>query len=140
MAKILSDEPVLNEFTEILGRAKTAFQEKLWNGTYYNFDSSNHARSKSIMSDQLCGLWYLKLCGLENTILPELNVASALRTIYENNVLKLRDGTSGAVNGMLPNGQIDTYTIQSEEIWTGVVYGLSSLMINQVRKNLSLEK
>lgn len=32
---------------------------------------------------------------------------------------------------MLPSGKIDTYTIQSEEIWTGVVYGLSSLMIHE---------
>lgn len=131
MAKILSDDAILNQFSEILQRAKSAFQDKLWNGTYYNFDCSPESRSKSIMSDQLCGLWYLKSSGLQNEILPDSNVASALRTIYENNVLKLKNGTSGAVNGMLPNGQIDTYTIQSEEIWAGVVYGLSSLMIHQ---------
>lgn len=41
----------------------------------------------------------------------------------------------GAVNGMLPSGQVDTTTIQSEEVWTGVVYGLCALMIHEVSGN-----
>ena len=35
----------------------------------------------------------------------------------------------GAVNGMFTNGQIDRISVQSEEMWTGIVYGLASLMI-----------
>lgn len=38
----------------------------------------------------------------------------------------------GAVNGMLPEGTIDDFAIQSEEVWTGVTYGLASLMIFEV--------
>jgi len=43
------------------------------------------------------------------------------------------EGRCGAVNGMTPDGQIDITTIQSEEVWVGVVYGLCALMIHEVR-------
>lgn len=56
----------------------------------------------------------------------------ALRKIYEYNVLKFQNGEMGAVNGMTPSGQIDRFTLQSEEVWTGVVYALASLMIYEV--------
>lgn len=38
----------------------------------------------------------------------------------------------GAVNGMLPDGTIDCYTMQSEEMWVGVTYGLAATMIFEV--------
>lgn len=39
----------------------------------------------------------------------------------------------GAVNGMLPDGSIDVSAIQSEEMWTGVSYGLAAFFIHEVR-------
>lgn len=38
----------------------------------------------------------------------------------------------GAVNGMNPDGSIDRYTMQSEEMWVGVTYGLAATMISEV--------
>ena len=32
-------------------------------GKYYNYDSSVSFHHDSIMSDQLAGFWYLRLCG-----------------------------------------------------------------------------
>lgn len=32
-------------------------------GMYYDFDSGS-PNSKSIMADQLCGIWYLQACGI----------------------------------------------------------------------------
>lgn len=64
----------------------------------------------------------------------------ALRMIYEYNVLKFKNGTGGACNGMTPDGKIDIFTLQSEETWTGVVYGLSSLMIHQVMQTFFLRR
>jgi uncharacterized protein (DUF608 family) len=32
-------------------------------GEYYNYDSSISLHHDSIMSDQLAGFWYLRLCG-----------------------------------------------------------------------------
>lgn len=54
------------------------------------------------------------------------------------NVLGFNGGTMGAVNGMMPDGNLDTFTVQSEEVWTGVTYGLSSLMISHVNLNCKI--
>lgn len=48
------------------------------------------------------------------------------------NVQGFNGGMMGAVNGMMPDGNVDTYSLQSEEVWTGVTYALSSLMISYV--------
>ncbi|MEE6497286.1 hypothetical protein FKM82_002697 [Ascaphus truei] len=37
----------------------------------------------------------------------------------------------GAVNGMRPDGTIDTSSVQSDEVWIGVVYGLAATMIQE---------
>jgi non-lysosomal glucosylceramidase len=41
-------------------------------------------------------------------------------------------GKLGAVNGMTKSGQLEITSMQSEEIWTGVTYSLSSTMIMEV--------
>ncbi|XP_039275921.1 non-lysosomal glucosylceramidase-like [Nilaparvata lugens] len=56
---------------------------------------------------------------------------SALQMIYKMNVQSFCKGEMGAVNGMKPNGSVDRYAIQSEEVWTGVTYGLSALFIHK---------
>jgi len=40
----------------------------LFAGQYYNFDSSESPQSKSVMSDQLCGQWYLRACGVTDEV------------------------------------------------------------------------
>ena len=57
---------------------------------------------------------------------------SALATIFQNNVMKYKNGQQGAVNGFLPTGSIDYSCIQSEEMWTGVAYGLAALFLHEV--------
>ena len=62
---------------------------------------------------------------------PDANVKKALHTIYENNVLRFMEGGRGAVNGYVRARGVDTTALQSEEVWTGVVYGLAALMIHE---------
>ncbi|XP_015605113.1 non-lysosomal glucosylceramidase [Cephus cinctus] len=131
MAKLLGHDADAKKYEEILKRGKVAYQEKLWNGQYYNFDSSDSGHSKSIMSDQLCGHWFLRASGFNYEIFPEDRVKSALKVIFENNVKKYKNGEQGAVNGFLPTGSIDRKTLQSEEMWTGITYGLAALMIHE---------
>ena len=38
----------------------------------------------------------------------------------------------GAVNGMNPDGTVDLYSMQSEEMWMGVTYSLAATMIAEV--------
>jgi uncharacterized protein (DUF608 family) len=46
--------------------------------------------------------------------------------------MEFGNGKLGAVNGMTKSGQLEIVSMQSEEIWTGVTYGLSSTMIMEV--------
>lgn len=52
--------------------------------------------------------------------------------IYDNNVRGIADGKMGAVNGFV-RGKVDTFTLQSEEIWVGVTYALASLFLHEVK-------
>nr|CAD7442175.1 unnamed protein product [Timema bartmani] len=131
MADLVGETGVAARYRAILEKAKQAFQKKLWNGQYYNFDCSGTPHSKAIMSDQLCGHWYLRACGITEDVFPAVNVKTALNTIFNFNVMQFRNGTMGAVNGMMPDGRVDDITIQSEEVWTGVVYGLAATMIHE---------
>ncbi|MED6134806.1 hypothetical protein PIB30_040420 [Stylosanthes scabra] len=109
-------------------KAKPAFEEKLWNGSYFNYDSGSSSNSKSIQADQLAGQWYTASSGLP-PLFDESKIKSALRKVYDFNVMKVKGGKMGAVNGMHPNGKVDETCMQSREIWTGVTYGVASTMI-----------
>ncbi|CAF4096168.1 unnamed protein product, partial [Rotaria magnacalcarata] len=136
MAQIMNDKDLVNEYDEWLQLAKNSYSEKLWNGQYYNYDSSASSHHDSIMSDQLAGFWYLRLTGHKYEDFEKERVNSVLDTIFKINVMKFCNGTMGAVNGMTKSGQLETVSLQSEEIWTGVTYGLSSTMIME---NLNYE-
>lgn len=62
---------------------------------------------------------------------PKEYVLKALKTIYENNVMKFCNGTMGAVNGFM-HGSQDEISVQSQEVWTGVTYDLAATMIFEV--------
>lgn len=127
-------EEDLVQYEKILLKGKSSFHDKLWTGEYYRFDCSGRTQGNSIMSDQLCGHWWLLMCGIDDShVFPKNNVQKALQTIFEKNVMGVMNGEMGAVNGMKPDGKIDTYTIQSEETWTGVTYALAATLIQEVR-------
>ncbi|KAG5531279.1 hypothetical protein RHGRI_026032 [Rhododendron griersonianum] len=108
--------------------AKSVFEAKLWNGSYFNYDSGSSSNSKSIQTDQLSGQWYTASSGLPN-LFDDFKIESSLRKIYDFNVMKVRGGRMGAVNGMHPNGKVDETCMQSREIWTGVTYAAAATMI-----------
>lgn len=128
MAHRLGDHAYAEKCTIKFLTAKHAFESKLWNGSYFNYDSGNSGNSKSIQADQLAGQWYALSSGLP-AIFEEGKVRSALHKIFDFNVMKVRGGRIGAVNGMHPNGKVDETCMQSREIWTGVTYALAATMI-----------
>lgn len=73
---------------------------------------------------------YARACGLL-PIVDEKKAQSALEKIYHFNVLKMKDGRRGAVNGMLPDGKVDMSSMQSREIWSGVTYAVAATMIHE---------
>ncbi|EOX96994.1 hypothetical protein QUC31_015882 [Theobroma cacao] len=110
-------------------KAKAVYQ-KLWNGSYFNYDDSGSRTSSSIQADQLAGQWYARACGLL-PIVDEDKARSTLEKVYNYNVLKVKDGKRGAVNGMLPDGRVDMSSMQSREIWSGVTYAVAATMIHE---------
>ncbi|TYJ03729.1 hypothetical protein E1A91_A12G047700v1 [Gossypium mustelinum] len=110
-------------------KAKDVYQ-KLWNGSYFNYDNSGSRTSSSIQADQLAGQWYARACGLF-PIVDEDKARSVLEKVYNYNVLKVKGGKRGAVNGMLPDGRVDMSSMQAREIWSGVTYAVAATMIHE---------
>lgn len=73
---------------------------------------------------------YAGACGLQ-TLVDKEKARIALDKIYQFNVLKVKEGRRGAVNGMRPDGTVDRSTMQSREIWPGVTFGLAATMIQE---------
>ncbi|KAK1310743.1 hypothetical protein QJS10_CPA08g00948 [Acorus calamus] len=65
------------------------------------------------------------------SIVDKLKAQTALETMYGFNILKVKDGKRGAVNGMRPDGSVDRSIKQSREIWSGVTNALSTAMIQE---------
>lgn len=134
MAKLVDNKEAYEHYRDLLDRGSAAFEKLLWNGKYYNYDSSGGSHSNSVMSDQCAGHWFLRASGLgdgEFKVFPVDNIRSALKSVYDLNVMSFADGQMGAVNGMRPDGAIDRSSVQSDEVWIGVVYGLAATMIHE---------
>lgn len=129
LAREVGDKGSEDYFWWKFEKAKAVY-EKLWNGSYFNYDDGNSTNSSSIQADQLAGQWYARACGL-SPIVDKVKARTALETVYNFNVLKVKDGKRGAVNGMLPNGGVDMSSMQSREIWSGVTYAVAAAMIHE---------
>ncbi|XP_072050997.1 non-lysosomal glucosylceramidase-like [Amphiura filiformis] len=134
MAQVLGQEDDVGDYKDILEKGKQSYEKKLWNGTYYNYDSSGKSYHDSIMADQCAGHWFLRASNMVpegQEVFPPDHVKTALKTVHKMNVMAFRDGHFGAVNGVRPNGKIDTTSLQGEEVWTGVTYGVAANMIQE---------
>ncbi|KAI4808753.1 hypothetical protein KUCAC02_000799 [Chaenocephalus aceratus] len=134
MAKLVENEEAYKRYRDILDRGSAAYDKLLWNGKYYNYDSSGRDLSNSVMSDQCAGHWFLKASGLgegEYQAFPKEKIQTALKSVFDLNVMSFAGGQMGAVNGMRPEGVPDRSSVQSDEVWIGVVYGLAATMIHE---------
>lgn len=120
---------------EVIARYKCWFEkgqealDKLWDEQrgYFHID----ATTEDIMADQLFGVWYSAMLGLEGEeagrIIPEPRVRRALHTIFEKNVLGFGQGLMGAVNGRKSDGS-QLFSQQGDEVWVGTSYALAANM------------
>ncbi|XP_044480354.1 non-lysosomal glucosylceramidase-like isoform X3 [Mangifera indica] len=129
LAHVVDDHECASYFWVKYQKAKAVYGT-LWNGSYFNYDNSNGSSSAAIQADQLAGQWYARACGL-SPIADEDKVRNALEKIHKFNVLKVKDGKRGAVNGIFPDGRVDMSALQSKEIWSGVTYALAATMIQE---------
>lgn len=103
-------------------------------------DVSFHTRIIIPLCDSLSSLFcrYARACGLE-PIVDEQQARTALETIFNFNVLKVKDGRRGAVNGMQPNGEVDLSCMQAREVWSGVTYAVAAGMIHEDMVDLAFK-
>ena len=124
------------DIPEILVKYKGWFESgraslrKLWDerAGYFHID----ATTDDIMTDQLFGVWYAGMLGLEadgrDPIVPPVDVQRALRTVYEKNVLGFGGGVMGAVNGRKAGGG-QLRTQQGDEVWVGTAYAFAADLV-----------
>ncbi len=117
-------------YRQQLDRARQAYGARLWNGEYFQYDASRSRHHDSIMADQLAGHWFARACGLPEVV-PAAQARSALKKIFAFNVQRFRNGESGALNGMRPDGTLDKTSMQSVEMWTGTTYALAASMLQE---------
>jgi len=128
IAEALGESSRAEKWRALNEKGKAAYEKLLWNGRYYNYDGSRTRQHDSIMADQLAGHWYALACGLPPFISPE-HAATALKTVFDYNVMRLHNGEMGAINGMRPDGKVDRTSMQSQEVWTGTSYALAACML-----------
>lgn len=128
LGEMLGQSEQAAAYRSLLERGKRAYEELLWTGEYYAYDASGQRHSNSVMADQLAGDWYARACGLP-PVVPDEHARSALKKVFDLNVMQFEGGEMGAVNGMRPNGRVDTTTIQSQEVWSGTTYAVAAAML-----------
>jgi non-lysosomal glucosylceramidase len=129
MARAAGDVGLAEEYRAWLDKGQKSFEEKLWNGSYYNIDTGSGDPTR-IMSDQLCGQWYSVACGLPG-IVPDEHAVSAFDAVYQNNFKKFDNGTHGIVNVVKSDGRPDKSSWQAQECWVGTSWCVAAGMLQQ---------
>ena len=133
IAKTLGDNVVAAKYNELFVRSQDAYIKKLWNGSYFSYDTKSEYRD-NIQADQLAGQWYASMTGLGDLV-PRDMQRSALTKIYDNNVMKFAKGEMGAVNGIAADGTIIRTNEQVQEVWIGTTFSVAALMLSDDMKD-----
>ena len=114
--------------------AKAAYNQALWNGSYYSYSTG----VGSVMADQMCGQWWSRVCGVASVCDDDFKAYSSLERVHECNVvgwsrIAFEGSKGGAVNGMKSASEEDGSCMQSSEVWTGTTYAVASAMLGESR-------
>ena len=127
-ARIVGDAKTASEYHALFLKGQKTYVTQLWNGEYFRYDTSSESKD-DIQTDQLAGQWYANLTGLGD-IVPHAMELSALKKIFDFNVMKFGDGQMGAANGMTADGKILT-NAEAKEVWVGTTAGYAGLLMSE---------
>jgi non-lysosomal glucosylceramidase len=133
IARALGDTTSAATYHDLFTKSQASYVKKLWNGEYFRYDTLSEYKD-DIQADQLAGQWYANLTGLGDLVPLEMQL-SALKKIFDYNVMKFGNGEMGAVNGMSPDGTIIKTNEQVQEVWTGTAYSVAALMLSDGLKD-----
>jgi non-lysosomal glucosylceramidase len=128
LAAVMENFSLASDYMERFKRAQKVYEKNLWNGEYYDYDSSKQVHHDSVMGDKLAGHWFSLACGLGGVV-TEDHAHSSLKKVFEHNVMGFENGRFGAMNSMRPDGTLDRTALQSIEIWTGTTFSLAAAML-----------
>jgi hypothetical protein len=132
-AGVLGDAEAAEHYSAVLCKASAAFEDKLWNGSYYRL--SNDAGGKrgdldeGCLTDQAIGQWACDLAGLGDVV-ERPRLQEALRTIC-----RIARQPWGLVNcrwpddGFLHPVPITCWHDQANTCWSGVELAFASFLI-----------
>jgi non-lysosomal glucosylceramidase len=127
IAKRVKQDKAAQDYHNLFTRAQKSYVNKLWTGEYFRYDTESQYKD-DVQADQLAGQWYATATGLGD-IVPKNMQASAMKKIFNFNVLKFGNGELGAANGMGADGQIMTTNEQVQEVWAGTTFAAAALML-----------
>ncbi|MFC1708598.1 GH116 family glycosyl hydrolase [Candidatus Omnitrophota bacterium] len=133
ISQITKDKDTQKSAEEYFKKGKKSFEKKLWHKSYFiEYNNRNSRNSKGLPKislsctiAQLTGQWYAHLLGLGYIVSKE-KVAKALRTMLQSNV---KDSPYGVTTSVYANGERDTNSLHSANIWIGLNYSFLSLLI-----------
>ncbi len=127
-ARVVGDVKSASEYHALFLKGQKTYVSQLWNGEYFRYDTTSESKD-DIQTDQLAGQWYANLTGLGD-IVPHAMEQSALKKIFDFNVMKFDDGQMGAANGMTADGKILT-NAEAKEVWVGTTEGYAGLLMSE---------
>lgn len=106
MAEAQNDTEFAVELAALFDKGAKAFEEMLWTGSHYRLynDPAGGRSSDTSLANALCGQWFAYACGL-GEIVPKERINQVIDTVFRLNVAST---PYGAVNGVRPDGSIDT--------------------------------
>jgi len=121
---------------QLLPQALENYDKLLWNGKnqvwncfYRTPGASQKNNPESFFTDQLFGRWLLAIDPGSDSVLPKEKVATALQSLYANNLVDdPANHFRGWVNGMLPGRQADLSSMHAYTFWFGPQINLGSLL------------
>lgn len=131
-ASRIGDAEAEQRYSQVLQAAREAFEQKLWNGSYYrlfNDTDGAHGLDEGCLTDQLIGRWTNHLVGLGD-IAPREHVRSALKTICE-----ISRQPWGLVNCRWPDDVFlhpvpeTCWHDQANTCWSGVELAFASFLL-----------
>jgi len=127
-AEKVGDTAAEAHFGDRLTLAVRTFEDKLWNGAYYNNATVGERRSW-VACDGLFGILLAKIAGLGD-ILPPDHVRAHLRAVYKHNFKGLDDGRWGPSLQAPPASWKDAEGgVQVDEVLVGSVWSCVGLML-----------
>jgi non-lysosomal glucosylceramidase len=133
IAKRVQQNKAASDYHALFVRAQKSYISKLWSGEYFRYDTQSEYKN-DIQTDQLAGQWYATATGLGD-IVPKDMQTSAMKKVFNFNVMKFNNGEFGAVNGIAADGQIITSNEQVQEVWAGTTFAASALMLQNGLKD-----